>query len=416
MTLRPLILKAREAKVKLSASSGETRNTVLLSLASEIEAGESLLLEANVKDQIKAQKEGLGPALIDRLTLTSQRIKALAKGIRETAFLPDPLGAIEDYRTLPSGLTVGRARVPLGLILFICEARPGAVAEAASMALKSGNCIVIKPGKEAKESSKVLGDFILKSLGGLPSESATILWDTPREGILELLQQHDLIDLVIPRGGEGLIRYVSENSRIPVLKHFKGVCHLYVDETADLKMAVDITLNAKANRPGTCNALECLLVHETIANEFFEALIPQLLKHKIQVRAHQNVMSFFQGMEDWVRLAEPSDFGQEFLDLILALKVVGSIDEALSHIQQYGSNHTESIVTNDRSSANRFLKEVDAGCVMVNASTRLNDGGCLGLGAEIGISTSKLQAYGPMGLLELTTRKFVVLGEGHLRD
>ncbi|MDR2339797.1 MAG: glutamate-5-semialdehyde dehydrogenase [Deltaproteobacteria bacterium] len=417
MSLRPLAIKAQESLPSLAASGGAARDGLLLRLADLLDLRAGEVLDANRRDMENGRAAGLPAPLLDRLELSPGRVADLAKGIREVAQLPDPLGAVEDFRELASGLKVGRMRVPLGLIAFICEARPGAVAEAAAMALKSGNALLVKPGKEAKESAAVIGSLIGEALtaSGLPAGAVAVLAGTGREGVLELLRMDDLIDLVIPRGGEGLIRYVAENSRIPVLKHFKGVCHLYVDKGADLGMATELAVNGKANRPGTCNALECLLVHQDEAEGLFRLLVPRLVEKKVRVRAHEDSLPKLSGMGDLLEKAVPSDWGKEFLDLVLALKCVASMDEALEHIRLYGSRHTESIATSDLGRATEFLKRADAGCVLVNASTRLNDGGCLGLGAEIGISTTKLQAYGPMGLLELTSRKFVALGNGQLR-
>jgi glutamate-5-semialdehyde dehydrogenase len=403
----------------LAASSVLTRNRILLGWADDIAKNIPKLLEANQKDVENARKGGLSAALIDRLSLSEKSCLSLSESLREVASLPDPLGPVEDMKRLPNGLTVGRMRIPLGLIAFICEARPGAVAEAAAMALKSGNAILIKPGKEAAFSSGLLGEIMGETLSRseLPSSLVTVLADMERADVLELIQMEDLLDLIIPRGGEGLIRFVAENARVPVLKHYKGVCHVYVDECADLKMALEIVINAKAQRPGTCNALECLLVSDKVADAFLPMLAPKLLAHKIKIKASKeaySILSPLMGKE--AEEASESDYFKEYLDLILNVKTTKSMEEALLHIKTHGSRHTESIVTKDAARAFRFLRAADASCVMHNASTRLNDGGHLGLGAEIGISTTKLHAYGPMGLSELTSRKFMVLGEGNLRS
>jgi glutamate-5-semialdehyde dehydrogenase len=418
MSLETLAQRAQAALPALSASSGMSRNRILLTLSQLILDNMDGLKKANQDDMDRARKAGLPAPLLDRLELTEPRIEGLAQGIRDVAALPDPLGAVEDSKVLPSGLRVGRMRVPLGLIAFICEARPGAVAEAAAMALKSGNALMVKPGKEATNSSKFIGDLIEKALSDaqLPPDLVAVLSGTGREEILELLKLSDLVDLVIPRGGEGLIRFVSDNSRIPVLKHFKGVCHLYVDKGADLDMAASLIINGKANRPGTCNALECLLVNSCEADALFPKLIPLFIDNEVLIRAHISAYPFLEGrLGHLLEKSTDDDWGKEYLSLTLAVKVVENLEEALTHIHLYGSRHTEVIVTRDLIRADEFVRKVDAGCVLVNASTRLNDGGCLGLGAEIGISTSKLQAYGPMGLLELTTRKFVVTGSGQIR-
>jgi glutamate-5-semialdehyde dehydrogenase len=418
MDIRETALKAKDSLAALAASSGRARNQALLSLASLIERNAGEILSRNQEDMDEGARSGLPGPMLDRLQLTPERVKGLSSGILDVARLPDPLGAIEDHKVLESGLKVGRMRIPLGVIAFICEARPGAVADAFAMAVKSGNALLVKPGKEAARTSGFIGGLISRALkeAGLPEGAVSVLSSAGHDGVLELLKMDDLVDLVIPRGGEGLIRFVAENSRMPVLKHFKGVCHLYVDQGCDLDMAVRLTINGKADRPGTCNALECLLVHRGEAGGLFPLLIPELQKNGIKVRAHESAWPFLDGrLPGLLEKAGEDDWGREYLDLILAVKVVDGMDGALSHIRLYGSQHTEVIVTRDLERGQSFLKNVDAGCVLINASTRLNDGGCLGLGAEIGISTSKLQAYGPMGLLELTTRKFVVVGSGQLR-
>jgi glutamate-5-semialdehyde dehydrogenase len=413
-TLPEIAALTASALPALGASSGQIRNQVLLSLATLLENAEEELLAANEADLKEARANKLSEALIDRLALSPNRVSQLVAGLRETAALPDPLGAIEDYKTLPSGLMVGRMRVPLGLIVFVCEARPGAVAEAAAMALKSGNAIIVKPGKEVTHTAKALAPLLTEALkaAGLPGQAAVILPDLSHEGLKELISLNQYVDLIIPRGGENLIRFVDENAKAPVLRHFKGVCHLYVDEGADRKMALDLTVNAKVSRPGTCNALECLLVHQKEAPKFLPQVGSALIAQGVKIVSSPEALPYLPGATK----AKADDYGREFLSLKMAVKVVANLTEALDHIRQYGSHHTEAICTKDQKRALTFLKNVDAGCVLVNASTRLNDGGCLGLGAEIGISTTKLHAYGPMGLKELTTAKFVVMGDGHLRN
>ncbi|MDR1872724.1 MAG: glutamate-5-semialdehyde dehydrogenase [Deltaproteobacteria bacterium] len=398
----------------LGASSGQIRNQVLQSLAELLENHDQQILAANQDDVQEARANKLSEALIDRLALSAHRLTQLVAGLRETMALPDPLGAIEDFKTLPSGLMVGRMRVPLGLIVFVCEARPGAVAEACAMALKSGNAIIVKPGKEVARTAKALAPLLTRALesAGLPGQAATVLPDLSHEELKELIGLNQYVDLVIPRGGENLIRFVDENAKVPVLRHFKGVCHLYVDEGADRKMALELAMNAKVSRPGTCNALECLLVHQKEAPKFLPQVGSALIAQGVKIVSSPEALPYLPGATK----AKADDYGREFLGLKLAVKVVASLEEALDHIRQYGSHHTEAICTKDQKRALTFLKSVDAGCVLVNASTRLNDGGCLGLGAEIGISTTKLHAYGPMGLKELTTAKFVVTGDGHLRN
>jgi glutamate-5-semialdehyde dehydrogenase len=411
--LKNMVEKVSKSKAIISESQSSQRSKVILNLAENIEKNVALILAANQQDKEIAKKENYSPVLLDRLTLNQGRIADLARSLKEVATLNDPLGAIEDFKTLPSGLTVGKLRIPLGLILFICEARPGAVVEAAAMAIKSGNAIIIKPGKEAAHTAKALAPLISQALISEElSENLAVVDPTiNREDLTELLKLDDLVDLVIPRGGEGLIRFVSENSRIPVLKHYKGVCHLFVDKAADLLMAQELTINSKTSRPATCNSLECLLVHQDVAEKFLPSMGKTLSNLGVTLEAEVLAQKYL----PQAKLIEENEFGREYLNMTLAVKVVKSLLEAIEHIRKHGSNHTESIVTTNLTRAGRFLRLVDASCVMINASTRLNDGGCLGLGAEIGISTSKLHAYGPMGLRELTTTKFIVFGEGHLR-
>ncbi|MDR3204113.1 MAG: glutamate-5-semialdehyde dehydrogenase [Deltaproteobacteria bacterium] len=411
--LDQLLNKAAGAAAKTAVSPGSARDKFTLALANLLEDNSKKLIELNSKDLAEAKAAGRNEAFLDRLALNVKRIEDLTRGLREVATLPDPVGALEDQITMPSGLKVARLRISLGLILFICEARPGAAVEAAAMAVKSGNGIIIKPGKEAAHTCKLLATIISDSLkaASLPQETATILVDLEREALKSLLKRNDKIDLVIPRGGENLIKFVKENATIPLLMHYKGVNHLYVDKGADLDMAEKLTLNAKVNRPATCNALECLLVHKDEAATFLPKVTKSLLEKSVTLALDPKAKKHSAGG----RAATEDDFGREFQDLILAVKVVDSFEEALEHIARYGSKHSEAICTRDIARADDFLRRVDASCVFVNASTRLNDGGCLGLGAEIGISTTKLHAYGPMGLRELTSYKFVVKGDGQIR-
>jgi glutamate-5-semialdehyde dehydrogenase len=316
-------------------------------------------------------------------------------------------------RRLPNDLLVGRQRLPLGVIGMVYEARPNVTVDAAALCLKAGNAVLLRGGKEAAETNAALGGIIRRTLAeaGLPEDAVAIVPATDREGIKEMVGLTGLIDLVIPRGGEGLIRFVAENARVPVLNHFKGVCHLFVDETADVDMAVALCVNGKVQRPGVCNALECLLVHEGVAATHLPKIARALIDKGVQIRGCARTLELVPGAV----AATDDDWGTEFLDLVLAVRVVRDIDAALAHVDRYGSNHSEAICTQHHSRAQRWLREVDASCVLVNASTRFNDGGQLGLGAEIGISTSKLHAYGPMGLEGLTTEKWVVLGDGQIR-
>ncbi|MDR3153800.1 MAG: glutamate-5-semialdehyde dehydrogenase [Deltaproteobacteria bacterium] len=417
MSIRATAEAAKASLPYLARSAAGARNLFLERFARNVREGAESLLSANSEDVSLAREAGHPAAFLDRLALTAGRAESLAASLLEVAALPDPLFALEDMERRATGLMVARMRIPLGVIAFICEARPGAAAEAAALAVKSGNAMIVKPGKESARSSKALGDLMKKSLSeaGLPEDAVSVLPSMDREDIRELVSLDGLVDLVIPRGGEGLIRFVAENSRVPVLKHYKGVCHLYVDEGADLEMALKVTVDAKTSRPGTCNALECLLVHAKEAKAFLPRLALALRDKGVSARASAPCLPHLEALGPALSEAVPEDFGREYLDLVLNIAAVPDLDGALAHIRRYGSCHTDGIITRDLGRAGRFLAETDSSCVMVNASTRLNDGGVLGLGSEIGISTSKLHAYGPMGLKELTARKFVVLGEGHVR-
>ncbi|MDR3135551.1 MAG: glutamate-5-semialdehyde dehydrogenase [Deltaproteobacteria bacterium] len=412
--LRQAMLKAKEAANVLANSNGQSRDDFLRALVGLIDSEFDSLLGANKNDLEKAAASKARPAVLDRLALDGPRLRQLASGLLETCDLPDPLGKVEDLNTRQDGLVVGRKRIPLGLIGFICEARPGAVAEATAMAIKSGNALLAKPGRESLETSAAFGSLITKALGkaSLPPEAVSILPDLSRDQLRFVISQDEILDLVIPRGGESLIRFVAENSKVPVLKHYKGVNHLYVDKTAEIDMALKLAINGKCNRPSTCNALECLLVHQAMADDFLPKVCASLQENDVKIYACPRTRAKVSGLEE----ALEEHFGREFLELSIAVKVVDDLEGALGHISKYGSRHTEAICATDTKTAKAFLDRVDASCVMLNASTRLNDGGCLGLGAEIGISTSKIHAYGPMGLKELTTTKFVVMGQGHLRQ
>jgi glutamate-5-semialdehyde dehydrogenase len=397
----------------LALAAPEKRDQTLAALADNLAGGSRNLLQASEMDTDEAARAGLPPHMLDRLALTEKRLAELAEAVDRVRRLSTPIGQTEDERILPDGLRVARLRIPLGLIAFICEARPGAPVEAGALAIKSGNGLIVKAGREMARTSAALAEVFARSLAGqdLDPRAVTILPPLDREALRELLTLSETIDLVIPRGGEGLIRFVSENSRIPVLKHFKGVCHLYVDQGADLKRAADLVVNGKTQRPSTCNSLEALLVHAAEAEAFLPPLGRRLAGLGVALRANQEARRFLPEAEP----ATEDDWGREFLDLILAVKVVPDYEAALAHIARHGSNHTEVIVTEDQARGEHFQRSVEAGCVMVNASPRLNDGGCLGLGAEIGISTTRLHAYGPMGLRELTTTRFIVTGHGHQR-
>jgi glutamate-5-semialdehyde dehydrogenase len=391
----------------------EKDEALLLMATRLIEQGDSIKAE-NTKDLTLAREKGLSAAMIDRLTLDDKTIHAMAAGLKEVAALPDPVGEVTGMWKRPNGLSVGRVRIPLGVIGFIYESRPNVTVDAASLCLKSGNSVVLKGGSEAIHSNLILSDILRGALKevGLPQEAIQVIPTTDREAVAILLTQEDHVDIIIPRGGEGLIRFVTKNSRIPVLKHYKGVCHVYVDEFADLEMASDVSFNAKVQRPGVCNAMETMLVHQAVANDFLPPMVTRLQEGGVEIRGCEKTIGLIPGLKK----AKLEDWQAEYLDLILAVRIVSNMDEALDHIGQYGSNHTEAIITKDYNRSQRFLAEVDASVVLVNASTRFSDGNQLGLGAEIGINTSKLHAFGPMGLEELTTTKFIVYGDGQIRS
>jgi glutamate-5-semialdehyde dehydrogenase len=382
-------------------------------MAEKLLQREKAIRRENEKDLALAKEQGMSSAMLDRLTLDAKTLKSLAEALREVAALPDPVGEVTGMWKRPNGLQVGRVRIPLGVIGFIYESRPNVTVDAASLCLKAGNAVILKGGSEAIRSNLILGEILREALKetGLPAEAIQVIPTTDREATRILLEQEEDVDVIIPRGGEGLIRFVTDHSRIPVLRHYKGVCHVYVDEFADLAMASDICFNAKVQRPGVCNAMETMLVHEKAADAFLPAMLKRFRDAGVEIRGCLKTLAFMPE----ARRAEPSDWPAEFLDLILAVKVVKGMDEALDHIETYSSNHTEAIVTNNYDRAQRFLEEVNSSVVLVNASTRFNDGNQLGLGAEIGINTSKLHAFGPMGLAELTTQKFIVYGSGQIR-
>ena len=412
-TVLELARAARQAARAMQAASGAAKEEALLRLAGLLDEREEEILAANAADLNAARASGLSGPKLGRLGLDGRTLADLKKGLAQVAQMPDPVGEISEMRTLANGLQVGRMRIPLGVIGFIYESRPGATVEAASLSLKAGNAIILRGGKEAINSNKLLVGLFQEALAaaGLPREAVQLVPLTDRAAVLEMLKLDEYIDVIIPRGGEGLINLVAENARMPVLYHAKGVNHLYVDEGADLEMALEIAHNGKVQRPGVCNALEAVLVHQSLAERFLPLLRERLGAAGVELRAHENALPYLPE----ARPAGPDDWGREFLDLILAVRVVRDMDEALDHIARYGSHHTEVIVTENYARALRFLREVDASLVLVNASPRFNDGFQLGLGAEIGISTSKLHAYGPMGVRELTTTKFVGLGEGQVR-
>ncbi len=416
--MRALATKAREAARALSRAPADQKNRALRAAARAIREREPAIRIANGQDVKAAREAGRNAAFLDRLALTPPRLEAVARALEEIAALPDPVGEVTATWTRPNGLRVQKVRIPLGVVLLVYEARPNVAPEAAGLCLKSGNAAILRPGSDALRTSLALMEGFAEGLSGagLPREAAQVVPTPDREATFALLRLDDLVDLAIPRGGYELIRAVAERSRVPVVKHAQGVCHLYLDASAPVKQAVAIAVNAKAQRPGVCNAAECLLVHRASAARLLPAVGRALAGAGVELRCDPTALGILKRAGLKAVPARPDDYGKEFLDLVLAVRVVANLDQALDHIDRYGSLHTEAIVTGDLASARRFEREVTASAVMVNASTRFNDGGELGLGAEIGISTTKLHAFGPMGLAELTTQKFVVEGEGQVRS
>lgn len=404
---------ARAAAMALASVSTTRKNDALKAIAEKLIEQAPYIKSQNVVDLDAARKNGLTDAMIDRLTVDDKTIRSMADGLLEVAGLPDPVGSSDGTWIRPNGLAVNRVRIPLGVIGIVYESRPNVTIDTAGLCLKSGNAVILRGGSEAIHSNKALAKSISEALSetGIPENAVQIVPVTDREAVTLLLQKEEEIDLIIPRGGEGLIRFVVENSKIPVLKHYKGVCHVYVDVSADLAMAGEICFNAKVQRPGVCNAMETLLVHKDAADAALPAIADRFAAAGVEIRGCEQTCRILPSAVP----AVADDWYAEYLDLILAVRVVENIDAAMAHIARYGSQHTEAIVTSNYGRAERFLREVDSSVVLVNASTRFNDGGQLGLGAEMGISTSKLHAFGPMGLRELTTTKFVVRGDGQVR-
>lgn len=408
-----LAQKAKGASDVLAHASTDEKNRVLERLADVLEKNQDYLYEENMKDVKAAEKEGMAKSLIDRLRIDDKLVREMQGSLRDVVALPDPVGEIVKVWKRPNNLLVGRMRIPIGVILIIYESRPNVTIEAFSLCLKSGNCVILKGGSEAYHSNRALYRLIVDTLKGskISPDVVQFVDTADRDYIYKLLEREEEIDLVIPRGGEALIRNVVERSRIPVLKHYKGVCHIYVDDAADQAMAVDVAVNAKVQKPATCNALETLLVHEKIAKSFLPKVYKELARQGVTVKGCEKTAAVLKG----VRRATNSDWSTEYLDLTLAVKVVADMEEAVDHIRKYGSSHTDAIITANYDRAWKFLREVNSSLVLVNASTRLNDGFQLGLGAEMGISTTRLHAFGPMGLEELTITKFIAFGDGQLR-
>jgi glutamate-5-semialdehyde dehydrogenase len=412
-TVEQVCRAAKEAAVRIGKADSSTKNAALAGMAKGLRERSEWLQAENRNDMDAGKAKGLSAAMLDRLLLTDARIRQMADGIEEVIALPDPVGEVLKMWRRPNGLWVGRMRIPLGVIGIIYESRPNVTADASALCVKAGNAVVLRGGSEAIHSNTAIARTLREALSasGLPADAVSIIERTDRAAIDCLLGAEEFVDLIIPRGGEGLIRSVAEKSRIPVIKHYKGVCHIYVDEDADVRQAVPVCVNAKVQRPGVCNAMETLLVHEKVAPEFLPAVADPLLASGVELRGCPETIR----LVPQARPASEKDWGTEFLDLILAVKVVSSMEEAMEHIRRHGSLHTEAILTRNHARAMRFVREVDSSLVLVNASTRFNDGFQLGLGAEIGISTSKIHAFGPMGLEELTTTKFIAFGDGQVR-
>jgi glutamate-5-semialdehyde dehydrogenase len=413
-TVREQAQQARAAARGLAPLGRNDKDAALGAIARALRERVDDIGRANAIDIENARAAGLGAAMVDRLNMGPKAVEATALGVEHIAGLPDPVGSRSGMSRLGNGLLIGKQRLPLGVVAMVYESRPNVTVDAAALCLKSGNAVLLRGGKEAAQTNAILGAVVRDALAAtaVPAEAVQIVPATDREGVKELLGLADLIDLAIPRGGPGLIRFVAENARVPVVKHYQGVCHLFLDADCDVQMAVELALNGKTQRPGVCNALECLLVHEKAAPGVLPRVARALLDAGVELRGCPATVALVSD----AKAATNDDWGAEFLALVLAVKVVPGLDAALDHVARYGSNHTEVICTNDYANAQRWLREVDASCVMVNASSRFNDGGQFGLGAEIGISTSKLHAYGPMGLESLTTEKWIVLGEGQVRD
>lgn len=412
--IKRLAKHAAQAAKQLSLLSTAEKNGALNKMANALSAHKDEIIKVNIEEVKRAESNGLDESMLDRLTLNDERINDMVNGIREIIELDDPVGMSRKIGIAPSGIDVKKVRVPLGLICMIYEARPNVTADASALCFKSGNAVILRGGKEALDTSLAIAKILQDALEseGLPKAAITVIPDADRTLMLDLIQQDELIDLVIPRGGEGLIRFVSDNSKIPVIQHFKGVCHLYVDEEADLDMAERLLRNGKTQRTGVCNALECVLVHQSIAKDFLPK-ITQLAKEKnVKINACRNSVQYFEHATE----LKDHEFGEEYLRLELAVRVVDDFEHALAHIDEFGSQHTEVICTQNKQKAELFQRSVDASVVMANASSRFSDGSQLGLGAEIGIATTKLHAYGPMGLESLTTEKFVVTGSGEIRN
>ena len=412
--IRQVVLEAKQAARRLAQASTDQKNAALKAMADSLRAARQEIASANTADVETATRSQLPGPMVERLVLNEQRFEEMVASVEAVAGLPDPVGEVIRMWRRPNGLLVGKVRVPLGVVGIIYESRPNVTSDCAALCLKSGNAVVLRGGAEAFRSNCAIATVLRQAinLAGLPAAAVSCLPTPERAGVDLMLQMDDAIDVIIPRGGEALIRHVVETSKIPVIKHAKGVCHVYVDEAADLAMAQRIAFNAKCQRPATCNAMETLLVHQRVASPFLPSMVRQLQQGGVEIRGCERTRALVGGLT----AATEADWSTEYLDLILSVKIVDSLDEAIEHISRYGSAHSDAIVTTHHARAMRFLREVDSACVYVNASTRFTDGFQFGLGAEIGISTDKLHARGPMGLEELTTYKYIVFGDGQLRE
>jgi glutamate-5-semialdehyde dehydrogenase len=412
-SVREQALRARAVKKALALAPRKQKDRALTEVAARLRAAVAAIGDANARDLDAAAAAGLAPAMLDRLRMDGKVVEATALAVEHIVTLPDPVGSRGPMQRLPSGLLAGKERLPLGVIGIVYESRPNVTIDAAVLCIKSGNAVLLRGGKEAAHTNAVLGRILQESLEAahLPAETVQIIPPGDRESVRELVTLTGIVDLAIPRGGEGLVRFVGENARVPVALHYKGVCHLFLDADAELERSAAIAVNAKAPKPSACNSLECLLVHQAAAERLLPGVARQLLEAGVELRGCPRTVA----LVPQAKAAVDDDYGQEFLAKTLAVKVVDDLGAAIAHIERYGSNHTEAIVTQTYDNAQRFVRELDASCVIVNASTRFNDGGELGLGAEMGISTSKLHAYGPMGLESLTTEKWIVFGDGQVR-
>jgi glutamate-5-semialdehyde dehydrogenase len=413
--IKEIAIRARKASLNLFSATTAEKNDALQAIARGIESNRKLLKEENEKDLAMAEENGLSEAMVDRLRLTHERIDSMVKGLRQLIELPDPVGAILETKERPNGLEINKVRVPIGVIGIIYESRPNVTIDCAGLCLKSGNASILRGGKEAMHSNQAMASIITEALqeSPLPDDAVQLIPTVEREALNHLLTMDEYVHCIIPRGGEGLIRFVAENSRVPVIKHYKGVCNLFIDASADLNMAEKIAVSSKCGRPGVCNAIENLVVEASIAQEFLPRVAKQLTEQGCELIVDERAGTILNNFT--TRTATDEDYAEEFLDLRLAIKVVDSLDEAISFVNQYGSGHSESIITSNKKRAESFLNEVDASSVYWNASTRFTDGFEFGLGAEIGISTDRLHARGPMGLEELCTYKYQIIGSGQFK-